>query len=349
MYLISFGTRPEILKLIPVIILFKRCDIPYKTLFTGQHAELIQKYIKFIKFIDKIDYYFEDVMVKGQSLNKLVIKIIDKVEDILTKDMTVIVQGDTTSAMSIALSAFNTGCRVVHVEAGLRTDNKYSPYPEEMNRRIISQIADIHLCPTKKAVENLMRENITTNVYHTGNTIVEMYNLISMSNEPSENIKKYLSKNYLLVSLHRRENRGEKMIRLWKQLTNVSKKYDIVYLTHPSLKEVYSYLDNTNTNTNIHLLDPVCYEDMVFLIKNCKGIISDSGGIQEEAVCASKKILICRDTTERPETIECGLGKLVDDKIIENLSFFEEEEIMEEFTNPYGDNIIDNILKVLKI
>lgn len=345
MYLVSFGTRPELIKVIPLILKFKEENVKYLTLFTGQHKDLINDYIH---FIGEVDYYFEDVMEKGQSLNKLVSKILVKVDDVITKigdkELKIIVQGDTSSALAIGLAAFNRKCKLIHLEAGLRTEDKYSPYPEEVNRRIISVLGDIHLCPTKKGVENLLKENNKTNVYNTGNTIVDMYKYVSENFEPSILVKEYIDKEYFLVSLHRRENRGEKMKKMWGELKELSKSKNLLYLTHPSLSEVYEYFKGEEA---VSLLKPVCYEDMVFLIKNCKGIISDSGGIQEEAVCAGKKILICRDTTERPETVECGFGKLIDTEILKNINFLEEEDEKKDIVNPYGNNVVKKIYNII--
>ena len=259
-------------------------------------------------------------MEHNQTLNKLVSKILVKMNDIFEKyDISnIIIQGDTSTAYAIALSGFYHK-KIIHIEAGLRTYNKYSPYPEEINRRLISQLADIHICPTKISVENLKKENIINNIYLCGNTIVDMYNIIKNNYNPDLKIEEIINKynKYIIVTLHRRENRGNKIETMWKQLNNLSNKKDIkyIYISHPSLPDSYNKL-----NKNIILLKPINYENMVHLLINCYGIISDSGGLQEEALCA-KKILVCRDTTERPETIESGYGLLVDTNIEENIDF----------------------------
>ena len=324
MYLICFGTRPELIKCIPIIQKFKEKNIQFKTLFSGQHETLIED---FYKYIDKPDFIFTNIMEHGQTLNQLSSKILLQSNKLFieNKFSNIIVQGDTTTAYTIALSAFHFQIPVIHLEAGLRTNDKYSPFPEEINRRLISQIASIHLCPTTLSVKNLQKEQIVNQVHLVGNTVIDIYKYIFEKTIPSDKIQEIINNNkeYIVVTLHRRENRGEKMDFMWKQLNELSSKYKFIYITHPSLPNSKNILDNEN----IILLDPQDYESMVHLISNSKGIITDSGGLQEEAVCANKKVLICRDTTERPETINCGLGKLIDTKIIENIHFFHEELI----------------------
>ena len=212
MYLICYGTRPELIKLIPLIIKFKERNIQFKTLFTGQHEDLIKD---FYKYIDNPDYIFTNIMTHGQSLNELSSKILLQSNNLFKENVfsNIIVQGDTTTAYSLALSAFHFQIPVIHLDAGLRTNNKYSPFPEEINRRLISQIASVHLCPTKISVENLYNENIIENVYLTGNTIVDMYDYIQKNSNPDIYIENLIKENkkYYVVTLHRRENRGEKI------------------------------------------------------------------------------------------------------------------------------------------
>ena len=175
MYLICFGTRPELIKLIPVINMFKQKNILHKTLFSGQHESLIED---FYKYIDKPDFVFNNIMIHGQTLNELSSKILLQSNKLFkeNKFTNIIVQGDTTTAYSLALSAFHFQIPVIHLEAGLRTNDKYSPFPEEINRRLISQIANIHLCPTKISVKNLEKEGIINNVHLVGNTVVDIFN-----------------------------------------------------------------------------------------------------------------------------------------------------------------------------
>ena len=350
MYLVCYGTRPELLKLIPLVNKMKKEKMNYIVLFSGQHKDLIDDF----KHLVNTDIILDDIMIPGQTLNKLVAKILIKMDEIFEKYNinSVIIQGDTSTAYAIALSGFHNKKKIIHIEAGLRTYDKYSPFPEELNRKMISQIADIHICPTIIAVENLKRENIIENVYLCGNTIVDMYKFINTNVNPSENIKDIIQKykKYILVTLHRRENRGKNMEKMWNDLNILSKNNNIkyIYITHPSLPDSYNKLSK-----NIILLKPINYENMVYLISNCFGIISDSGGLQEEALCANKKILVCRDTTERPETINSGYGLLVKTQIKENIDFFEERKNKEKKMdnveiNPYGENVCDKIIKVIK-
>ena len=333
MYLICYGTRPEMIKLFPLIDILKKKNIPHKTLFSGQHRDLFKQ---FKNYLPKPDYTL-NTMEKNQSLNKLSSKIFAEIDMIDLSNIThVIVQGDTTTAYIIAMAAFNRKIKVIHLEAGLRTYNKYSPFPEEMNRCLISKIADIHLCPTTIAVNNLRKEGITQKVYLVGNTVVDAFNLISKN-------ETFVEQETLLVTLHRRENR-DKMYILWDQLNEIAKTKRIIYIVHPALKEkAYKYLDERITKLN-----GLNYKDMVEVIKTSSGIITDSGGLQEEAVCAGKKVLVCRDTTERPETIESGWGKLVGTKILENLDFLYEKKTKDNrLKNPYGKDVCHKIINSL--
>lgn len=341
MYLICYGTRPELIKLIPLIIKFKERKIQFKTLFTGQHEDLIKD---FYKYINNPDYIFTNIMTHGQSLNELSSKILLQSNNLFKENVfsNIIVQGDTTTAYSLALSAFHFQIPVIHLEAGLRTNNKYSPFPEEINRRLISQIANVHLCPTNISINNLEKEGIINNVHLVGNTVVDIYKYIFEKTIPSDKIHEIINKEYIIVTLHRRENRGEKMNIMWNQLNELSNKNQFVYITHPSLPDSKTVLNQNN----IILLEPQNYENMVHLISNSKGIITDSGGLQEEAVCANKRILVCRDTTERPETIECGLGKLIDTNIVDNIDYFD-EELMDVLENPYGNDVCEKVFKCI--
>jgi UDP-N-acetylglucosamine 2-epimerase (non-hydrolysing) len=342
MYLICYGTRPEIIKLFPLIKNFNKNNIKFFTLFSGQHKDLYQN---FKNIIPKPDFILEDIMEHNQSLNQLSSKILNKIDHILNNTIKyVIVQGDTTTAFAISLAAFHKKIKIIHLEAGLRTHNKYSPFPEEVNRTLISRIADIHLCPTLESKNNLINEGIKENIFIVGNTVVDSFKIISetYSIPPKiENIIKNIKNNYLLVTLHRRENRGEKMLKMWNQLNNLSHNHNIIYITHPSIKNFNKYLNN-----KIIISEPVDYISMVFLILNSCGIITDSGGLQEEAVCCSKKILVCRDTTERPETISSKWGKLINIDIENNIDFIKNNNINVN-KNPYGNDVCNKILKII--
>jgi UDP-N-acetylglucosamine 2-epimerase (non-hydrolysing) len=343
MYLICFGTRPELIKLIPLIHKFEENNIQFKTLFSGQHEDLIED---FYKYIDKPDFTFSNIMEHEQTLNHLSSKILLQSNKLFidNKFSNIIVQGDTTTAYTLALSAFHFQIPVIHLEAGLRTNDKYSPFPEEINRRLISQIASIHLCPTTLSLENLKKEQIVSHVYLVGNTVVDIYKYVFENTIPSNKIQNIINNHeeYIVVTIHRRENRGDKILSMWKELNALSCIYKFIYITHPSLPDSKNILNNAN----ILLLEPQDYESMVHLISNSKGIITDSGGLQEEAICANKRVLVCRDTTERPETINCGLGKLIDSQIKENIGFFD-EEFINIVKNPYGSNVCEKVFKHL--
>ena len=328
MYLVCYGTRPEALKLLPLI---SKLGDQCKTLFTGQHPDMT------FDIIAQPDYVITDVLSHGQSLDILGSKVLSKVSEVISMDIfhRVIVQGDTISAFMCTLSAFHNKKIIIHIEAGLRTHDKYSPFPEEVYRTMISRMADIHLCPTKISSNNLLAEGISSNVFVVGNTIVDTF-------EQCSNTKGISGEKYILVTLHRRENRGEKMLKMWDQLNKMTT-HRIKYIIHPSLPDVTDHL----TGKHIELLKPQTYSNMISLILNSEGIITDSGGLQEEAVCARKKILVCRDTTERPETIQSGWGKLVDIEITSNIDFLYTSN--KNLENPYGKNVCNKILSIVNV
>ena len=352
MYLICYGTRPEMIKLLPLINIFKLQNIIFKTLFSGQHLNLFDD---FKTLLPTPDYVLDNIMEQNQTLNMLSSKILKTIDNILLNNTItdIIIQGDTTTALTIAFAGFHHKKQIIHLEAGLRTHNKYSPFPEETNRNLISKIANIHLCPTNIATNNLKRENIIENVYNVGNTVVDVFDYMIQNTSIPENISTIIEKiqvehkKYIIITLHRRENRGKKMQNMWQQLNELSlskkhKNFVFIYITHPALPESSEIL-----NKNIIRLEPLDYVSMVHLIYNSLGIITDSGGLQEEAICANKKVLVCRDTTERPETIDSGFGKLVDTQIIENIDFLLSENTISLQINPYGENVCKKIISVL--
>lgn len=341
MFLVCYGTRPELIKLFPIIKKLNEKNLPYKTLFSGQHKNLIKEYKE---LVDEPTITLEGVFEKGQSINSLISKIINKSSKVLeSENYKVIVQGDAGTTMAIALSSFNTLNEIIHVEAGLRTNNLLSPFPEEANRKIITQIANYHFCPTQEAENNLKKEGVVENVFTVGNTIVDSFNAILAKPLKNKKLQALIdnSREYYLCTLHRRENRGDNFIEMWKQLSEVSLKKNIIYIKHPSVNGPENYLKN-----NVNVIDPVNYEEMLHLINNSSGLITDSGGIQEEAVCAQKNVLICRDTTERPETIDSGFGKLVGTNILKNIKFLESNNNLSS-KNPYGENVSEKIVNIL--
>lgn len=282
MILLCYGTRPEWIKIKPLIEEFKKNNYPYKILFTGQQEHIGQfEYDWRIKISDRTNRL--DSIVHD-SMN-----VLTNLDNNITH---VLVQGDTTSALALALSAFHHGLKVIHLEAGLRTYDRENPYPEEINRRIISQIADIHLCPTKQAQKNLIDEKIYGESYVVGNTVID--NLL-----PYKDRCEYTNK--ILVTLHRRENHhwmDEWFIAI-EALAKKFTQYEFILPIHP----------NPNVQKHKHILEnvkainPLPYEEMLNLLVKTRFVITDSGGLQEECSFFNKKCFVCRKVTERPEAI----------------------------------------------
>ena len=342
MFLICYGTRPELIKLFPIINKLKNRKIPYKTMFTGQHEDLIKE---FSNLVEPPDISLQNIMGHGQSINTLTGKILMAVDkESVDSNFKIIVQGDSQTSFTMALYGFNNQNDILHIEAGLRTNNLNSPFPEEANRVMTSHISYMHFCPTEQSVKNLNKEGIHENVYLVGNTVVDSFNFIIENSEISKSTESLIEKNtdYLLVTLHRRENRNKNFEKMWSELNEISKTHKIIYIKHPSVTQSENFLAK-----NINVIDPVNYQDMLHLVNNSAGIISDSGGLQEEAVCANKKILICRDTTERPETIDSGFGKLVNTEIQDNLDFLFKKNDKSR-SNPYGRNVSEKIISLLE-
>lgn len=283
--LITYGTRPEWIKVKPVIEELKRRGIDHKTLFTGQHKNIAP---------DKADYVIDSyVHYSNNRLNNIVANIMYKFGEYQLKDIThVLVQGDTSSAMAIALSAFHHKKSVIHLEAGLRTYDKENPYPEEVNRRIISEIAEIHLCPTINSMINLRGENIINNVHIVGNTALD--NLVEWK-------EKCEYGDSILVTLHRRENH-EIMDKWFIEIEILARKYpyyNFILPLHPN-PDVQKHRDILKTVT---VIPPQEHSQLLELLAKTKLVITDSGGLQEECSFLNKKCLVCRKETERPETL----------------------------------------------
>lgn len=279
--LISFGTRPEYIKVKSLIDNLPKHNIEVKTVFTGQHMDLLKNI--------NHDYSFDIIHYSNNRLNDIICSIM-KYSDIFKGFDYVLVQGDTTSALAIALSSFNNGIKVIHLEAGMRTFDKYNPFPEEMNRKLISSIAEIHLCATENNKNNLIKENILNNINVVGNTGLDN---IDKSGCHYGNI--------VLVTMHRRENHD--IIDQWfKELSKIAEKYsdlEFVIPLHPNP----NIQKHKNLLKNIKIIDSLCHKDMIDLMKKTRFVISDSGGLQEEASFLNKKIVICRKVTERTEIL----------------------------------------------
>lgn len=353
--LFVFGTRPEAIKMAPVIKAFlKEVSIDTRICVTAQHREMLDQVLAFFEI--KPDYDL-DLMKPNQSLYTITSEVIVKLKDILEdfEPTYVFVHGDTTTTMAASLASFYHGSQVCHVEAGLRTYDKKAPFPEEINRQLTGRVTDIHFAPTEKSKSNLLKEQINDkDIIVTGNTVIDAL-LASVEKVRSIipagifDIKNRFdeSKKWILVTGHRRENFGDGFLNICKALKKIAESNDeveIIYPVHlnPNVqKPVYDLL---STQVNIHLIDPLDYPSFVWLMDRSYLIITDSGGVQEEAPSLGKPVLVMRETTERPEAVEAGTVKLVGTdkelitnealKLIENQAAYDE---MSKAHNPYGD------------
>lgn len=355
--LFLFGTRPEAIKMAPLIEAFSK-DIRFQTKVgvTAQHREMLDQVISFFEI--KIDYDL-DIMTPNQTLHQLTSDLISRItsEILLTDDFDYIfVQGDTTTVLASALAAFYQKIKIIHIEAGLRSYDMLSPFPEEMNRVLTSKLATIHFCPTENSKVNLVNENINQNVYVVGNTVVDALFLgLKKVNASLEEklLKKYnfidFSKKIILVTCHRRENFGLPFINICDALIEISNLYsqdvEIVYPVHlnPNVKDV---AHEKLIAENIKLTDPLDYPELIWMMNKSNIILTDSGGIQEEAPSLGKPVLVLREVTERTEGVASGTAILVGsdkakivletDKLLSDQVYYNKISIA---SNPYGDGL----------
>jgi UDP-N-acetylglucosamine 2-epimerase (non-hydrolysing) len=360
--LLCFGTRPEAIKMAPVIHELKKQNHSFKVCVTAQHREMLDQVLDFFEI--KPDYDL-DLMQPNQTLNELSAKILKEIDWVLEKEKSelVLVQGDTTSAAMVALAAFHRQIKVGHIEAGLRTYNKASPFPEEVNRQFTSKIADFHFAPTTKANSNLLKDQIPEeNICITGNTVVDalQWAIQKIESEPlSDEIQKInallnQNKKLILVTGHRRESFGDGLIDLCEALLELVDREDVelIYPVHlnPNVRgPVQEFLGD---KVNIHLIEPVTYPTMIWLMQKCSLIISDSGGIQEEAPTFKKPVLVTRDVTERMEGLEADFSFLVGtdkNKIVTDaIRLLNHPPDFKNIANPYGDGkAVNKILEYL--
>jgi UDP-N-acetylglucosamine 2-epimerase (non-hydrolysing) len=306
MILIAYGTRPEIIKLFPVVNALVERGLPHRTLFTGQHTDLYED-VK--DLVPPPDFSFADSFTGEQKHNTLggsYVKICRAAEALYTRQRfdTVVVQGDTTTAWALSQMAFYNGVRIAHVEAGLRTYDLMNPYPEELNRTLITQIADYNFAPTRRAFEILVRSG-ARNVHLVGNTIVDAVDYFKKTLRLTTAVTPLVP-----VTLHRRENHAiiEDLFRELERIATKYRKLKFVLPIHPN-PHVRKHR-HLLTAANIQVIDPVGYPEMLRMISCAAFLITDSGGIQEEATCFNKKVIIARETTERPEVLEIGLGRI---------------------------------------
>ncbi len=348
-----FGTRPEAIKMAPVVLELKKHSEEIETIVavTAQHREMLDQVLGLFGIVPDYDL---DIMAKGQTLFDITSKAMNGLNQVLAeaKPDIILVHGDTTTTFAGALAAFYHQVKVGHVEAGLRTHNKYSPYPEEMNRKLTGAIADLHFAPTSTAEANLAQENITgMNVFVTGNTVIDALlktvNKEYVFDHPVLQNIDYEGRKVILVTTHRRENLGEPMRHVYQALARLVKDFsdvEIVFPMHknPLVREVVA--EELGGIERVHLIDPLDYEPFANLLARSYLVLTDSGGIQEEAPALGKPVLVLRDTTERPEAIAAGTVKLIgtDEERVYNeahllLSDRKAYLAMAEACNPYGD------------
>jgi len=351
--LIVFGTRPETIKVAPIIMELKKIanKLICQTCITGQHRQMVEPVLKFFNIEADFDL---DIMRNNQTLEYITTSVINKVSEIIKAENPdyLLVQGDTTTAMAASLAAYYNRTKVAHIEAGLRTWNKYEPYPEEINRKIIDSLSDLCFAHTEQAKYNLLEEGIEEDkIEVTGNTVIDALLDVANKNLPIEGtVLERLpnnSKKVILVTAHRRENFGKPINNICKAIKEIAKQRDDVYFIYPvhlnpNIQEpVYFHLNNIE---NILLANPLEYVEFVHLMKRAFIIMTDSGGLQEESPSLGKPVLVLRDVTERPEALETGAIELVGTdtgQIVNRFNMLMDNEDhyrrMSEAENPYGD------------
>lgn len=357
-----FGTRPEAIKMAPVYHTLKKNNIDVKIIATGQHKEMLYQVLDLFEIIPDYDL---KIMKEKQTLSELTSRLIIELNEILIKEKFdyILVQGDTTSAFTGALVGFYNKIPVGHIEAGLRTGNIFSPFPEEANRKLIGNIAAIHFAPTTINVKNLLIEGYNKEiVFKVGNTVIDaLYWVKNNKNKDLDLIKnKYglKGKKYILVTMHRRENWGKPMKEVLRGIKQYLEQKEDIYLVfpmhlNPTVRDVI-YEELKDFDRKI-LLEPLEYLEFIAVMDGAHYIMTDSGGIQEEAPSLGKPTLVLRDTTERPEAIEAGTAKLIGtskNNIIKYMTLLEGDlyNQMSKAINPYGDGkTAYEILKVLKM
>ncbi|UXR38703.1 UDP-N-acetylglucosamine 2-epimerase (non-hydrolyzing) [Staphylococcus simulans] len=354
-----FGTRPEAIKMAPLVNQLKHEEaLEPVVVVTAQHREMLDAVLE--TFDIQPDYDL-NIMKAGQTLSDITSRVLKGLEAIIQQEKPdmILVHGDTMTAFASGLAAFYNQVAIGHVEAGLRTWNKYSPYPEEMNRQMISCLSDIHFAPTKQAKANLLKENIpSAKVVITGNTAIDAMNTTIQKDYHSEVMKRHKDKRVILLTAHRRENLGEPMAHIFsaaRRLVEAHEDVVLVYPMHknPKVREIaQQYLSD---HDRIELIEPLDVVDFHNFAHQSYLILTDSGGIQEEAPSLGKPVLVLRDTTERPEGVEAGTLKLTGtdeedvyreaELLLTNQALYQQ---MSETANPYGDGkaskrICDNI------
>ena len=377
--MLVFGTRPEAIKMCPLVKEFQKYPTDFETIVcvTGQHREMLDQVLRIFDVTPDIDL---NIMKQGQDLTDVTVRILTGMRDVFKTchPDVVLVHGDTTTSTAAALAAFYAQIPVGHVEAGLRTHNIYSPWPEEMNRQITGRIATYHFAPTPLSEKNLKDENAQGQIFVTGNTVIDALHMVvnKLQNDAAlaaEQNKVLLDAGYdvtrltngkklVLITGHRRENFGDGFIRMVTAMKDLSEKYtdvDFVYPMHlnPNVrKPIHEVFGENLSHPNFFFIEPLQYLEFVYLMSKANIVLTDSGGIQEEAPGLGKPVLVMRDTTERPEALESGTVHLVGtdyDKIVTEVSSLLNDEVaykkMSQAVNPYGDGkacvrIVDSLM-----
>lgn len=367
--MLVFGTRPEAIKMAPLVKAFEKHPQDFTTLVcvTGQHREMLDQVLHLFDIVPDYDL---NIMKQGQDLYDVTARVLVGMRDVLkqAKPDVVLVHGDTTTSTAAALAAFYQQIPVGHVEAGLRTHDIYSPWPEEMNRQITGRIATYHFAPTPLAQENLLKENIPPqHITVTGNTVIDaLYAVVekiqqdqSLSGELTERLQAAgydplrigQGRRLVLITGHRRENFGEGFHNICRAIKTLSEKYpevDFVYPMHlnPNVRRPIAEVFGQQHGANLFFIEPLEYLEFVFLMEKSTLVLTDSGGIQEEAPGLGKPVLVMRDTTERPEALSAGTVRLVGtdyDRITGEVSRLLDDktyyESMSRAVNPYGDGL----------
>ncbi|MBR5118005.1 MAG: UDP-N-acetylglucosamine 2-epimerase (non-hydrolyzing) [Muribaculaceae bacterium] len=367
--MLVFGTRPEAIKMAPLVKCLQQRKDKFEVIVcvTGQHREMLDQVLKIFDITPDYDL---NIMKAGQDLYDVTTRVLLGMRDVLktVNPDIVLVHGDTTTSTASALAAFYQQIPVGHVEAGLRTHNIYSPWPEEMNRQITGRIATLDFAPTPLSRQNLLDEGVgEEHIFVTGNTVIDALHMVVNKIKSNSDLNATLSSNLVrqgydvtrltddrklvLITGHRRENFGDGFLNICNAIKHLSEKYpnvDFVYPMHlnPNVRKPIHKIfgDNLENLGNLFFIEPLEYLDFVFLMEKSTIVLTDSGGIQEEAPGLGKPVLVMRDTTERPEALDAGTVKLVGtdyNKIVDNVSLLLEDEneydIMSRANNPYGD------------
>ena len=377
--MLVFGTRPEAIKMCPLVKEFQKHTDEFETIVcvTGQHREMLDQVLNIFEVTPDIDL---NIMKQGQDLTDVTVRILNGMRDVFKecRPDVVLVHGDTTTSTAAALAAFYAQIPVGHVEAGLRTHNIYSPWPEEMNRQVTGRIAAYNFAPTILSEKNLIEEKAMGQIFVTGNTVIDALHIVVDKLKNDEALAKEQDailykagydisrldggKKLVLITGHRRENFGDGFIRMVTAMKDLSEKYpnvDFVYPMHlnPNVrKPIHEVFGEDLTRSNFFFIEPLQYLEFVHLMSKATIVLTDSGGIQEEAPGLGKPVLVMRDTTERPEALEAGTVKLVGtdyNKIVSEVSMLLENkeyyDTMSKAVNPYGDGLAcGRIVKSLK-